>query len=81
MTDNYPNWTYDILEAKEKYNTLAIYDCCYDENNNLVDVPEQVINIVRATFEKSKHMCPICGGEKSYNPYEYMCKECVQKRI
>ena len=79
IDNHYPKWTYDIIEAKEKHNTLTIYDCCYDEDGNRKDVPEEIVNIVQLAFEKSKHICPICSGEKDYNSYEYMCKECEQQ--
>ena len=81
IDSHYPKWTYDIIEAKEKYSTLTIYDCCYDEDGNRKDVPNEIINIVRLAFEKSLYICPICGGEKDCNPYEFMCPKCLRKKI
>ena len=64
---------YQLLEVKEKYGCMRIYDWM----KNYIDVPADITNIVRHYEQESLRTCPICGKRKL--PKHDMCMACARR--
>ena len=64
---------YQVLDVKEKYGYMRIYDWM----KNYTDVPQKISDIVHHYEQESLRTCPICGKRKL--PKYHMCIACADR--
>lgn len=65
--------TYQVIDVKEKYG----YMCIYDWMKNYTNVPQKIRDIVNHYECESVRTCPICGKRKL--PEHDMCIACAHR--
>lgn len=70
---------YKVADAKEKWYALSWFSYIddWDDLNEIVNVPDDVLAIEREYEIKSKNVCMMCGKNKRVD--ELVCKECKNK--
>ena len=67
---------YHLIDVKEKYNMMQVYDFM-DFESNLNCIPLALTDIIKAYENESKRICPICGRHKTEG--EDMFEKCSKR--
>lgn len=76
---NIPKGQYKVADAKEKWRALSWFGYIDDWNepDEIVNLPDEILEIERKYESKSQNVCMICGRYKPTT--EILCKECKNK--